>query len=135
VQVGQSDLWSQASPRACYSQLSTKLQTLGFVPLKGDNSLFFFKDQTVTMYILVYVDNIIVVSSSEAATSTLLRNLEKDFALKDLGELHYFPGIEVEKINGGILLSQNKYAKDLLKKWACFHVSWCELPCLLQRNF
>jgi hypothetical protein len=62
----------------------------------------------VTMYILVYVDDIIVVSSSEEATAALLCNLEKDFALKDLGELHYFLGIEVEKINGGILLTQNK---------------------------
>jgi hypothetical protein len=87
------------------------------------------------MYILVYVDDIIVVSSSEEATSTLLCNLEKDFALKDLGELHYFLGIEVEKINGGILLSQNKYVEDLLqRKRVCFHVSRCKLPYLLQRN-
>jgi hypothetical protein len=44
-----------------YSQLRMKLQMLGFVPSKGDASLFFFKEQTVTMYILVYVDDIIVV--------------------------------------------------------------------------
>jgi hypothetical protein len=57
------------------------------------------------MYVLVYVDDIIVVSSSSEATSALLRDLEKDFALKDLGELHYFLGIEVTKINEGIMLS------------------------------
>jgi hypothetical protein len=66
--------------------------------------------------VLVYVDDIIFASSSQDATTTLLKNLEKDFALKDLGELHYFLGIEVAKINGGILLSQTKYAEDLLKK-------------------
>jgi hypothetical protein len=66
--------------------------------------------------VLVYVDDIIVASSSQDATTTLLKNLEKDFALKDLGELHYFLGIEVAKINGGILLSQTKYVGDLLKK-------------------
>jgi hypothetical protein len=104
------------APRAWYSQLSTKLQMLGFIPSKGDTSLFFFKDHMVTRYILVYVDDIIVVSSSEEATTALLCNLEKDFTLKGLGELHYFLGIEVEKINGGILLLQNKYAEDLLKK-------------------
>ena len=31
------------APRAWYSRLSTKLQTLGFVPSKADTSLFFFK--------------------------------------------------------------------------------------------
>jgi hypothetical protein len=55
--------------------------------------------------VLVYVDDIIVVSSSSEGTSALLRDLEKDFALKDLGELHYFLGIEVTKINEGIMLS------------------------------
>jgi hypothetical protein len=80
------------------------------------------------MYILVYVDDIIVVSSSEEATSTLLCNLEKDFALKDLGELHYFLGIEVEKINGGILLSQNKYVEDLLQKTGMFSCKPVQTP-------
>jgi hypothetical protein len=47
---------------------------------------------------------------------SLLKNLEKEFALKDLGELHYFLGIEVAKIKDGILLTQNKYVKVLLKK-------------------
>jgi hypothetical protein len=46
----------------------------------------------------------------------LLANLEKDFALKDLWDLHYFLGIEVTKANDGIILSQSKYAIDLLKK-------------------
>jgi hypothetical protein len=39
----------------------------------------------------VYVDNIIVASSSREATSALLKDLEKEFALKDLGDLHFFP--------------------------------------------
>jgi hypothetical protein len=38
----------------------------------------------------VYVDDIIVVSSSLAATKALLKDLEADFALKDLGDLHFF---------------------------------------------
>jgi hypothetical protein len=103
-------------PRAWYSRLSSKLQKLGFIPSKGDTSLFFFTNRNIHVYVLVYVDDIIVANSSQYATTTLLKNLEKDFALKDMGELHYFLSIEVAKINGGILLSQTKYAKDLLKK-------------------
>jgi hypothetical protein len=103
-------------PRAWYSRLSSKLQKLGFIPSKGDTSLFFFTNRNIHVYVLVYVDDIIVANSSQYATTTLLKNLEKDFALKDMGELHYFLSIEVAKINSGILLSQTKYAKDLLKK-------------------
>jgi hypothetical protein len=45
------------------------------------------------MLFLVYVDDIIVVSSSADATTLLLKILEKEFALKDLEDLHYFLGI------------------------------------------
>ena len=68
------------------------------------------------MFVLVYVDDIIVASSTEQATSVLLQDLKEQFALKDLGDLHYFLGIEVHKTNGGILLKQEKYATDLLKR-------------------
>jgi hypothetical protein len=92
------------------------MQMLGFSPSKGDTSLFFLHSKSVTIYVLVYVDDIIVVSSSQSATVALLHNLEKDFALKDLGDLHYFIGIEVTKIKDGILLSQSKYAMDILQR-------------------
>jgi hypothetical protein len=103
------------APRAWYSR-SEKLQMLGFSPSKGDTLLFFLHDRGVTMYVLVHVDDVIVASSSQEATTTLLRKLEDDFALKDLGDLNYFLGIEVSKIKDGILLSQSKYAMDMLKK-------------------
>jgi len=45
------------------------------------------------MYFLVYVDDIIVVSSSDLAVQRLLHQFRDDFALKDLGSLHYFLGI------------------------------------------
>jgi hypothetical protein len=51
----------------------------------------------VMMYMLIYVDDIIVVSSSIEAVVALLRDLKVSFALKDLGDLHYFLGIEVKK--------------------------------------
>lgn len=65
---------------------------------------------------LIYVDDIIVASLSNEAIDRLLIQLQKHFAIKDLGELHYFLGIEVTKKGGGISLSQTKYAHDILKK-------------------
>lgn len=52
------------APRAWYSKLSTQLQKLGFAPSKADTSLFLYKKGNITMFVLVYVDDIIVASSS-----------------------------------------------------------------------
>jgi hypothetical protein len=55
-------------------------------------------------------------SSSSTAADTLLQELRGEFALKDLGELSYFLGIEVNKVRDGLLLTQGKYASELLEK-------------------
>jgi histone deacetylase 1/2 len=104
------------APRAWYARLSAKLIALGFTPSKADTSLFYFNKHGVTVFVLVYVDDIIVASSNPSATTGLLHSLRQDFALKDLGDLHYFLGIEVNKVASGLLLTQDKYASDLLKK-------------------
>jgi hypothetical protein len=79
-------------------KLSTKLVQLGFVASKGDTSLFIYKKREITIYLLIYADDIVVASSSNQAVEALLSNLRQDYTLKDLGLLHYFLGIEVEQI-------------------------------------
>jgi hypothetical protein len=104
------------APRAWYSRLSKKLVELGFNSSKADTSLFFYSHNGIIIFMLVYVDDIIVVSSDSNAVTALLRDLQKEFALKNLVPLHYFLGIEVNQATKGIVLSQAKYANDLLKK-------------------
>jgi histone deacetylase 1/2 len=82
------------SPRAWYSRLSDMLQQLGFVAAKTDTSLFVFHQNGVTIYMLVYVDDIVVASSCPKASAVLIQRLGSSFPVKDLGPLHYFLGIE-----------------------------------------
>jgi hypothetical protein len=44
---------------------------------KGDTSFFFLRNKQVMIFVLVYVDDIIVPSSSQEATNALVKNLEK----------------------------------------------------------
>jgi accessory colonization factor AcfC len=57
------------------------------------------------MFLIVYVDDTILTSSSSQAVDALLRDLKTEFALKDLDSLHYFLGIQVMKKDNGVLLS------------------------------
>jgi histone deacetylase 1/2 len=104
------------APRAWYARLCKKLIQLNFTPSKGDTSLFYYNKGGHILFVLIYVDDIIVASSSEEATNVLLTDLEKHFALKDLGNLHYFLGIEVKRLNDGLVMSQTRYATDILKR-------------------
>jgi hypothetical protein len=93
--------------------LSDKLHSLGFQFSKASISLFHYKKGAITMFILIYVD-IIVAGSSSSAIDALLRDLNVDFSLKDLGHLRYFLGIGVNRTATSLILSQEKYAKDLM---------------------
>ena len=97
------------------SSLSQDAKTWIF-PSKSDTSLFIYNRSNTCIFVLIYVDDIIVTSSSNEAIRGLLKDLSADFALKDLGDLHYFLGIEVKKHLNGLHLSQAKYATDLVKK-------------------
>ncbi|KAK1619343.1 hypothetical protein QYE76_024860 [Lolium multiflorum] len=104
------------APRAWYSRLSSKLYDLGFTPSKSDTSLFLYQKSGITIFMLIYVDDIIVASSSNDAITALVSDLNENFAIKDLGDLHFFLGIEVKKTHRGLLLTQEKYANDLLER-------------------
>lgn len=47
---------------------------------------------------------------------SLIQKLDKTFALKDLGRLHYFLGIQIHYLESGFILNQAKYVDDLLHK-------------------
>ncbi|XP_025616553.1 uncharacterized mitochondrial protein AtMg00810-like [Arachis hypogaea] len=84
---------------------------------KSDASLFtkFFPSSVI--YILIYVDDILVTGGSQAEISTLISELNAVFTLKDLGHMNYFLGIETVKLNDtDILLCQTKYIQDLLTR-------------------
>lgn len=98
-----------------YARLCGKLEALGFRSSKADISLFYYNRGKHAMFVLVYVDDIIMASSSEA-TNSLLKDLEREFVLKDLGDLHYFLGIEVKRNSNGLILSQGKYTEDIIKR-------------------
>jgi hypothetical protein len=81
---------------------------------------------------LIYVDDIVVASSSEKAVDALLHDLGFDFALKDLGDLHYFIGFFKYKryMMGLFYLRRNmqmiyfivlicKFAKLLIHRYLC----------------
>ena len=105
------------APRAWFEKLAHTLHQLKFVSSKCDPSLFIRNVNGCCMYVLIYVDDIIITGSSSAKIKQLISDLSKAFALKELGDLNYFLGIEVHTLpDGSLHMSQSKYVRDLLVK-------------------
>ncbi len=68
-------------------------------------------------FIMVYVDDLILVCNNQNKPLQIKEELSQKFKMKDLGELHFFLGMEVERNHDERLLhiSQIKYLKEILK--------------------
>ena len=102
------------APRAWFHRLSTFLTQLEFTCSRADPSLFIFKRESRIIYLLVYVDDIIITGNHSATIRAFISRLNTEFAIKDLGRLNYFLGLEVTYTDSGLFLSQTKYAQDIL---------------------
>nr|XP_028945261.1 uncharacterized protein LOC114819790 [Malus domestica] len=117
----------ETAPRAWYEAFYTAILSLGFSSSSSDTSLFIKQDSSI-IFILVYVDNIIITGSSSSVCQSLIAQLQLMFPVKDLGDIHYFLGIEVQRSATGLFIHQSKYALDLLKKTDMLGVKPCSTP-------
>jgi hypothetical protein len=104
------------APRAWNARLASVFHQHGFVASTADTSLFILQRPDVCIYLLVYVDDIVVLSSSSPAVDRLIVGLRQAFVVKDLGPLHYFLSLEVARQPSGLSITQHKYAVDLLRR-------------------
>ncbi|KAI3515646.1 hypothetical protein L1887_14547 [Cichorium endivia] len=81
---------------------------------RADTSLFIFLKDSCVMYLLAYVDDLILTGNNESAIANFISHLNHEFAIKDLKELNYFLGLEISYTDNGLFLTQTKYARDIL---------------------
>ncbi|KAL9228101.1 hypothetical protein vseg_003715 [Gypsophila vaccaria] len=104
------------APRAWYQRFANYVSSIGFIHSKCDNSLFVYSDGTHLAYLLLYVDDIILATSSNALRVHLISLLRSEFAMTDLGPLNFFLGIAVVRHKHGLFLHQHKYAQEIIAR-------------------
>ncbi|XP_022014657.1 uncharacterized mitochondrial protein AtMg00810-like [Helianthus annuus] len=90
--------------------------TLGFFQSRCDASLFILHQGRDVVFLLLYVDDIILVTSSDHLRHQLMGYLATEFSMKDLGPLSFFPGISVTRNGNSMFLSQQKYAHEIIER-------------------
>ncbi|GKV25872.1 hypothetical protein SLEP1_g35253 [Rubroshorea leprosula] len=104
------------APRAWFDRLNNFFLNFGFFCSITDPSLFICHSSQGTLLLLIYVDDMLLTGDNSNLVQWFLKELGREFAIKDLGSIHYFLGIEAHMTKNGLFLCQAKYAKDLLHR-------------------
>ncbi|KAA3475180.1 Retrovirus-related Pol polyprotein from transposon TNT 1-94 [Gossypium australe] len=105
------------APRAWLHTLKQFLVSkLGFHASKADPPLFIQVSSDSQLLLMAYVDDIVITGSSSKDIDSVVLQLHDRFTLKDMGQLNYFLGIEVQSTPQGLFLNQRKYVQEILHK-------------------
>jgi histone deacetylase 1/2 len=62
------------------------------------------------------VDDIVLTGSNPVLLNNIVAHLRAEFAVKDMGELRFFLGIDIKRTSAGFFLSQERYTDDILQR-------------------
>ncbi|GJR67710.1 ribonuclease H-like domain-containing protein [Tanacetum coccineum] len=79
-------------------------------------------------YLLLYVDDIILTTSSTALLERIITLLHSEFAMTDLGSFNYFLGVSAQRSKSGLFLSQSKFTEEILEHAHMQHCNPCKTP-------
>ncbi|GJV23999.1 retrovirus-related pol polyprotein from transposon TNT 1-94 [Tanacetum coccineum] len=122
------------APRAWYETLSKFLIQHKFVRGTIDNTLFTYKTKSDVIIIQIYVDDIIIGSTSSKLSKQFGKLMTKKYEISMMGELTYFLGFQIKQDFKGISICQEKYIKDLLKKYDLADCASVKCPMLPPSN-
>ncbi|KGO62116.1 hypothetical protein PEX2_013290 [Penicillium expansum] len=107
------------SPREWYSLLHDVLVSIGFDRTQSDHSIFVKRQHGGSpLYVMVYVDDLLVLSPSEDAIQQFKSAISKHFDTSDKGKLQRYLAINVHYANGIIHLSQADYVDKILVRFS-----------------
>jgi hypothetical protein len=106
------------APPVWYEKLTEHLLKLNFKHFnRDDETLFFKKVINIVVYLVVYVDDMLITWNNESYIASIKKELKKGFEMTDLGHLHYYLGIEVIQNPRYIFISQKNYIREMLHKF------------------
>lgn len=98
-------------------KIDQTLKSMSFNQSNADPCLYIRVKNGHPEYMLIYVDDMIVAVRTLADFTEIVAALKKNFKITELGELRYFLGIHVKKIDGKYALSQKSYIRKALEKF------------------
>ncbi|PKU74273.1 Retrovirus-related Pol polyprotein from transposon TNT 1-94 [Dendrobium catenatum] len=103
------------APRQWFTTFTNYLRQIGFSHSQADPSLLIFHEGITHIYLLVYVDDILLTGNNVQAMTELVAKLKEKFTMKQLGAANHFLGIKIDHFHDKYFLSQTSYAKSIIQ--------------------
>ncbi|KAL0561585.1 hypothetical protein IC582_002019 [Cucumis melo] len=116
------------APRAWYEQLTMYLSERGYSRGETDKTLFINRTSTGLIVAQIYVDDIIFGGFPKTLVNNFINIMKSEFEMSLVGELSCFLALQIKQRNEGIFISQEKYAKNLVKKFGLDHSQHKRIP-------
>lgn len=118
------------APRAWHTKLKQELEKLGFRPSEADPGLYVLQLQGQNIYVLVYVDDILVAARGTQLITMVKQKLMSLFDVRDLGEAKWFLGMELirDRNQGTLVITQRQMAKELVAKYGLSEAKTKSIP-------
>ncbi|PKU78146.1 putative mitochondrial protein [Dendrobium catenatum] len=102
------------APRQWYTTFTSYLLKLGFTHSQADPSLLLLHRDRIQIYLLVYVDDILLTGNDTKTMTALVNQLKSQFTMKDLGTAHQFLGLRIDTHPDKYFMSQSVYAQSII---------------------
>src|SRR4051812_9990049 len=117
----------QAS-RAWYDTLKEFFMKKGFTPGSLDPTLFTKIYDGELFVRQIYVDDIIFGCTDQRYSDEFAYMMREEYQMSMMGELKFFLGLQIRQQPNGIFISQEKYLKDVLKKFGMQDCKGLKIP-------
>lgn len=92
-------------------------QKMGFQKSMVEPCVFFRSQQRKITILTIYIDDILLYTSSNEEKMIVKSQLMKEFEMKDLGTVHEFLGMQICREKGKITLDQTSYINSILTRF------------------
>ncbi|CAI7862058.1 unnamed protein product, partial [Closterium sp. NIES-54] len=106
------------APRLWQQYLHARLIRIGFKQLPHDQGMYRLTKESEYVLLIVYVDDLLYIGSTDVITTLFEGELQKDLAITVSPTVTQYLGLNIREEENAIYLSAEKYADTIAKRFS-----------------
>ena len=121
---------TKQAARQWYKKVKGTMTKNGFTECQSDKCVYIRITKMEFSIVALYVDDVFIASRTMDGVKSILEFLKRDYSIKEMGDLHYYLGIKIERnrANKQMFLSQKSYVGQVVSKFGLSDCKPCHTP-------